>query len=82
MNARSGKLVSGGRLQVPADIRRELGLADGAAVMMQVVDGELHVRPLRDAVARVQTRLRNHVQPGPPLSEALIADRRAAAADE
>ncbi|MET0371848.1 MAG: AbrB/MazE/SpoVT family DNA-binding domain-containing protein [Sphingobium sp.] len=81
MNVRSGKLVSGGRLQVPANIRRQLGLTDGAAVMMRVVNGELHVRPLRDAVAKVQQRLRAHISPGPPLSDELIADRRSARDD-
>ncbi|MBP6876860.1 MAG: MraZ N-terminal domain containing protein [Phenylobacterium sp.] len=77
MNAQRGKLVSGGRLQVPADFRRELGLADGDPVIMRVIDGELHVRPLRDALAGVRERLRQYVQ-GPSLSEELIADRRRA----
>ena len=76
MNAQRGKLVSGGRLQVPADLRRQLGLADGDPVIMRVVEGELHVRPLRDAVANVQARLRRYVSDGPSLSEELIADRR------
>ncbi len=77
MNAQRGKLVSGGRLQVPADFRRELGLADGDPVIMRVIDGELHVRPLRDALAGVRERLRQYVQ-GPNLSEELISDRRRA----
>jgi hypothetical protein len=46
---------------------------------MEVVDGELHVRPLRDAVARVQARLRQFVPADVSLSDELIADRRAAA---
>ena len=75
MNAQRGKLVSGGRLQVPADIRRELGLADGDQVIMRVIDGELHVRPLRDALAGVRERLRRYVA-GESLSEELIAERR------
>jgi len=82
MNAQRGKLVSGGRLQVPADLRRELGLADGDAVIMRVVGGELHVRPLRDAVAGVQARLRQYVSDGPNLSDELIADRRRESAVE
>ena len=72
------KLVSGGRLQLPAELRRELSLADGDTVLMEVVDGELHIRPLRDAVARVQARLRQFVPADLSLSEELIADRRAA----
>lgn len=82
MNAQRGKLVSGGRLQVPADIRRELGLADGDPVIMRVIDGELHVRPLRDALASVQARLRSYLPDGVSLSEELIAERRTAAKDE
>jgi bifunctional DNA-binding transcriptional regulator/antitoxin component of YhaV-PrlF toxin-antitoxin module len=79
MNIQRGKLVSGGRLQLPAELRRELSLVDGDTVLMEVVDGELHVRPLRDAVARVQARLRQFVPSDVSLSDELIADRRAAA---
>lgn len=82
MNVQRGKLVSGGRLQVPADIRRLLGLNDGDPVTMRVVNGELHVRPLRDALARVQSRLHDHIPQGVSLSDELIADRRAAARKE
>ena len=82
MNARRGMLVSGGRLQVPADMRRTLGLADGDGVLMRVVDGELHVRPARDALARVQSRLRPYAHDGVLLSEELIADRREAGSRE
>lgn len=82
MNAQRGKLVSGGRLQVPADIRRELGLADGDPVVMRVVDGELHVRPMRDVLSRVQARLRAFVPADASLSDELIADRRAEAKRE
>jgi len=82
MNVQRGKLVSGGRLQVPADIRRLLGLNDGDPVTMRVVDGELHVRPLRDALARVRSRLREHLPPDVSLSDELITERRAAADKE
>jgi len=82
MNVQRGKLVSGGRLQLPVDIRRALSLSDGDTVLIEVVDGEIHVRPYRDAVARVQARLRQYIEPGRSLSEELIADRRAAADHE
>ena len=82
MTIQRGKLVSGGRLQLPAELRRELSLADGDTVLMEVVDGELHIRPLSDAAARVQARLRQFVPADLSLSEELIADRRAAAERE
>jgi antitoxin PrlF len=85
MNVQRGKLVSGGRLQVPADIRKALGLKDGDAVTMEVVDGRLQVRPYRDVIAEVQASMRAHLPPGISgwdVVDELIADRRAAARRE
>ncbi len=83
MNVQRGKLVSGGRLQIPADVRRQLGLSDGDAVRMRVVDGELRVVPYRQAIARVQARLKATLTPSDVLmSDELIAERRAEAARE
>jgi len=82
MNAQRGRLVSGGRLQVPADIRRALGLVDGDQVLLRVVDGELHVRPVHNVLSQVQARLRAHLPVGANLSDELIADRRRAAEHE
>lgn len=82
MNIRKGRLVSGGRLQLPADVRRELGLADGDQVVIQVVDGELHVRPRRDVLKRIQTMLRPYAPENVSVVDELIADRRAQAAGD
>lgn len=67
---------------MPAEMRRLLGLEDGDPVTMRVIDGELHVRPLRDALARVQQRLRAYVPEDARLVDELIAERRLAARDE
>lgn len=82
MNAERGRLVSGGRLQIPARVRRELGLSDGDAVIMEIVEGELRVRPYRDVLAGIQARLRKYVPEGVSLVDELIADRRAEAEGE
>jgi len=82
MNVQRGKLVSGGRLQVPADIRRVLGLSDGDTVTMEVVNGRLQVRPYRDVIAEVHARMRAHLPSGVSgwdVVDDLIAERRAAA---
>ena len=79
MNIQRGKLVSGGRLQVPAEIRRALGLSDGDAVTMEVVDGKLLVRPYREVIANVQAQFRQYAKPGVSIVDELIADRRAEA---
>lgn len=80
--AHRGKLVSGGRLQVPADVRRELQLGDGDTVTMRVVDGELRVRSTRGSMERIRAIMRQYVPEGVILSDELIADRRAEAARE
>lgn len=82
MNVQRGKLVSGGRLQIPVDIRRSLGLSDGDEVRMEVVDGELRVRSFRETLNRVRERLRPYVPEGVSLADELIAERRAAAEKE
>lgn len=82
MNIQRGKLVSGGRLQIPADVRKLLDLKDGDSVTMEVIDGELHVRPWRETLARVRQTLRKYVPPGVSLADELIAERRAEAAKE
>lgn len=80
MNAHNGRLVSGGRLQLPSEIRRELGLTDGDQVVMRVVDGELHVLPRRDVLKRIQAALKPYAPAGGSVADELIADRRAEAA--
>jgi AbrB family looped-hinge helix DNA binding protein len=79
MNARRGTIVSGGRLIVPAEFRRLMGLSDGDTVVMEIEGDELHVRPLRAALRRVQERLKPYAIEGKSISDELIADRRAAA---
>ena len=81
MNAKRGRLVSGGRLQVPAAFRQAMGVADGDALIMELVDNELRVRPLRNALARVRQRLAPYAADA-RLSDELIADRRAASERE
>lgn len=76
------KVVSGGRLQVPAELRRQLGLADGDEVKMSVVDGELRVRSTRIDWDRIHALARKYVPEGVSVVDELIADRRAEAARE
>ena len=82
MTAYRGRIVSGGRLQIPADARKELGFVDGDNVRLEVVDGELRVRSYQAVIKAIQAEVRHFVPAGVNLSEELIADRRAKAARE
>jgi AbrB family looped-hinge helix DNA binding protein len=76
------RIGAGGRLVIPAEIRRELRLREGEPVVMRVVDGELRLLTLRESVRRVQERVRPYIKPGVSVVDELIAERRAEAARE
>ncbi len=82
MNAHRGRMVSGGRIQVPAEVRRILGMADGDPIIMEVVDDELRIRSYSASIRRIQAMLREFVPAGVSLSDELIADRRREAENE
>ena len=82
MNVQRGKIVSGGRIQLPVDVRRALSLSDGDIMQIEVVDGEVHLRPQRDAIRRIQERMRAFITEGHSVVDELIAERREAARNE
>lgn len=77
MTIHKGRIVSGGRLQLPAEVRKQLGLSDGDPVRLTVENGELRVRSLGAVVAAIQAEMRYYVPVGVSLVDELIADRRA-----
>jgi|TARA_A100001391_G_scaffold196855_3_gene176126 AbrB family looped-hinge helix DNA binding protein len=74
-----GKVIAGGRIALPADIRRSLGLQNGDTVLFEVNGDEVRIRPARSALRRVQERLRAFAPKEGLVSEELIAERRAEA---
>jgi hypothetical protein len=78
----SARIVSGGRLQISAEVRRELRLVYGDSVRMALVDGELRVRSTRDVFKRISEQIRKYVPEGVSLADELIEERRAEAVRE
>ena len=76
------KVVSGGRVQLPASMRSAAGLADGDTVVLELVDGEIHLRSQKAMLARVRARLRPFAEVGGSVVDELIAERRSEAARE
>jgi AbrB family looped-hinge helix DNA binding protein len=76
------KIAEGGRLVVPARIRKALGVDKGDAVWLLVEEGELRIRPARSALRRIQAQLRDVGPPARPTSAELVASRRITAAHE
>ena len=76
MEAQRVKIVDGGKLVIPASMRRELGISTGDTVLVDVDDGELRVRSVSRAVERARAILRMYVPEDVGLADELIADRR------
>lgn len=82
MVAIRAKVVEGGRIIVPSSYRKEMGIAKGDTVLIELHGDELRVRPARSALKRLQEKLRAHAPQEGSVVEELIADRRAEAESE
>jgi AbrB family looped-hinge helix DNA binding protein len=76
------KLEQSGRILIPAEVRRRLGLRPGQDVLITAADDSVTVEGTRSAVIKqIQEELRAY-SPGRVLSEELMEERRAEAARE
>ena len=82
MRTAKGKVVEGGRIILPAQFRRSLGLEKGDTVLIELHDDELRVRPARAALRRLQAKLRALGPSDVLASDELVAERRAEMARE
>lgn len=82
MEAQRVKIVDGGKLVIPASMRRQLGIGTGDTVLVDVDNGELRVRSITRAIERARAILRKHIPKGSGLADELIADRRGEAERE
>jgi AbrB family looped-hinge helix DNA binding protein len=82
MVALQTKVTEGGRVVIPAEFRRQLGLQVGSDVILDIADGELRIRSVQQAIQRAQSLVRRHVRPTASLADELIRERHEAAERE
>ena len=82
MNQIITKMSEGGRIVIPAEYRKELGLKPGDQVVLALEDGELRLYTMKQAIKRAQDFVRRYVPEGRMLSEELIRERREEASRE
>jgi bifunctional DNA-binding transcriptional regulator/antitoxin component of YhaV-PrlF toxin-antitoxin module len=75
----SVKIINGGKLVIPAQFRREMGIGAGDTVVVGMTQGELRIRSLPSAIKKAQAIVREFVPDHVNLVDELIADRRAEA---
>ena len=82
MRAFKTKLGKGGRVIVPAEYRRELGVEPGDEIILHLDEEGLRLYTLAQAVARAQALVRRYVPEERSLSEELVSERRGESARE
>jgi AbrB family looped-hinge helix DNA binding protein len=76
------RIGEGGRLVIPAEFRKALGMKVGEDVILALADGEVRVFTRAEAMRRAQEQVRRYVPAERSLADELIAERRAEAARE
>ena len=78
--AQAVKIIDGGKMVIPAAMRRKMGIGRGDTVIVELTpDGELRVRPQAAAITRAQAIVSGFANSGESLAAALIRERREAA---
>ena len=73
------QITKGGRLIVPARLRKELQIEVGDEVILRLENGSIRLIPLRQAVELAQKMVRQYVPKNTSLVEDLIQARRSEA---
>ncbi len=79
MTVISTHVNSSGRVVIPAEFRRALGIRDGDEVLISLDGGTIRISTRRQQLCRAQALVKRHVQQGRSLAEELITERRAEA---
>ena len=78
----SARVNEDGRVVIPANLRKALGIAPGDQLVFRLEDDELRVSTIKSRVARAQRLVRKYVKPGTSLVDELLAERCAEARKE
>lgn len=70
------KVSEAGRLNLPAEVRRALGLQGKGHVVLTIENGVVRLASMAQALERVRTLARPYAPKGRLASEELIAERR------
>ena len=77
------RIAQGGRVVIPAEFRKALGVGIGDEMVIELQGDELRLRSRQDAIKRVQAIVRKHIpDENRSLADELIAERREETARE
>lgn len=76
MNETTVRIGTHGRLVIPAELRKSLGVEAGDEVLLRVVEGELRISTPAAAIARAQRIVRRYLSEDRSLVDELLEERR------
>lgn len=76
------KVPANGRVVIPADFRKALGIASGGELIFRWEDDELRIATMKRNIERAQRHARQYLKPGVSIVDEFIAERREAAKRE
>ena len=77
MNAIKGRVSGSGRVSIPAEFRKVVGLEHGGDVVIELVGREIRIRTIDEVVAHAQAIARRLTAGKPDASvDAFLAERR------
>ena len=82
MKTKVAQIGKAGRLVIPVEFRRQLGIEAGDAVVIRLDEEGLHLSTPAQALARAQVYVSSLGIEGRDLAAELIAERRREAAEE
>lgn len=74
--------VYGGRVVLPAEMRKELGIEEGSEVVISRTEHGIEIKPLAEAIRQAQELCAKFVKPGVSMVDELLRERREEAARE
>ena len=75
--AKSVKLIEGGKLVIPASMRRAMGIGRGDTVVVELLpEGELRVRSLAAAIKKIQALVGQSAAGNRSLASELMRERK------
>ncbi len=71
------RMEKSGRILVPVEVRRQLGLSEGATVIVKIdeTSGALEIKSRLQVLDKVRKRLRQYIPAGSDLAGELIRER-------
>jgi len=76
MNAIHGRVTTSGRISLPAEFRKAVGLQDGGNVVVELAGDEIRIRSIDAVVARAQELSRRILGDRPEGSVKAFLDER------